>query len=139
MKEFWHTATPNESDQPRRLVWVVYKREVQPLLPSSQHNLLFSRGYFEKQIDPRRRRLMELAVEPAEALQHRQLAVGRVDFFAGFQFDGANFQHVLGPFVQQFDDLRIQPVNRLAVLGDVHCPGRVQKEDRRIKPVRMSG
>ena len=62
----WHTSTPNESDQPRRIVWVVYKHEAQPMVPPSQYNLLHTPEYFAKQTGERRRRLMETAVVPSE-------------------------------------------------------------------------
>ena len=59
-------------------------------------------------------------IQPADPLQHRQLAVRRVGLLAGFEFDGADLQDALRALVQEFDDLRIQFVDRLAVVGDVH-------------------
>lgn len=63
----WHTSTPNESDQPRRIVWVVYKRRAQAMVPPEQYNLLHTPAYFAKETDPRRRKLMEFAVVPTGA------------------------------------------------------------------------
>ena len=47
-------------------------------------------------------------------------AMRRVDFLAGPELDGADFQNVRSALVEQFDDLRVQLVDGLAVLGDVH-------------------
>jgi ectoine hydroxylase-related dioxygenase (phytanoyl-CoA dioxygenase family) len=62
----WHTSTPNRAGQPRRIVWVVYKRQAQAMPPPSQYNLLNTPEFFARQTDPRRRRLLELAVAPTE-------------------------------------------------------------------------
>src|SRR5437867_11293407 len=63
-------------------------------------------------------------VEPPDALQHGQLAVRRVNLLARFEFDLADLQDMLGAFIQELYDLRIQPVDRLAVLRDVHADSR---------------
>ncbi|MCX5658736.1 MAG: phytanoyl-CoA dioxygenase family protein [Planctomycetota bacterium] len=63
----WHTSTPNSSAEPRRIVWVVYKREAQAMPPASQYNLLHTPEYLARQSDPRRRRLIEMAVVPEGA------------------------------------------------------------------------
>lgn len=60
----WHTSTPNLSDEPRRIVWVVYKRESQAMPPPEQYNLLHTPDYLARETDPRRRRLIEMAVVP---------------------------------------------------------------------------
>jgi hypothetical protein len=43
--------------------------------------------------------------------------VGRVNLFACGPLDLPNFQHVLGAFVEQLDQLLVNPVNGLAVFG----------------------
>ena len=60
------------------------------------------------------------AVELADALEHGAFAMRRVDFLAGLELDFADGQHVPRAFIEQPDDLRVQLVNRLAMLRDVH-------------------
>jgi hypothetical protein len=43
--------------------------------------------------------------------------MGRVDFLAGFEFDFTDGEDMLRAFIEQPDDLRVQFVNRLAMLG----------------------
>src|SRR6266404_3771456 len=59
-------------------------------------------------------------VQAADALKHGAFAVRRINFLTRLDFDGADFQHVLGAVVQQFDDLRVELVYRLAMLRNVH-------------------
>jgi hypothetical protein len=59
-------------------------------------------------------------VLPADPLQHRPFAVRRVNLLAGLALDLTDGQDVLGPLVQEFDDLRVALVNGLAMFGDVH-------------------
>ncbi len=63
-------------------------------------------------------------VETADALQHRSLAVRRVDFLAGLDLDLADSENVTGAFVEQLDDLRIELVDRLAMVRDIHVERR---------------
>ena len=56
----------------------------------------------------------------ANPLQHRPFAVRRVNLLAGLEFDLADGQHVLGPLVQELDDLRVELVDRLAMFRNVH-------------------
>ena len=46
--------------------------------------------------------------------------MGRVDLFAGFELDGADFEDVLGALVQQMNDLLIKLVDGFAVNGEAH-------------------
>ena len=59
-------------------------------------------------------------VLPADPLQHRPLAVRRVNLLAGLALDLADGQDVLGPLVQELDDLRVELVDGLAMFGNVH-------------------
>ncbi len=59
-------------------------------------------------------------VEFADALQHDALAVRRVDGLAGLKLDFANLQNVLRALVEQMDDLRVELVDGLAMIGNGH-------------------
>ncbi len=59
-------------------------------------------------------------VSPADPLQHRSFAMGRVNLLVGLALHLADGQHVFGPLVQQLDDLRVELVNGLAMFGDIH-------------------
>ncbi len=59
-------------------------------------------------------------VEPAKPLQNRAFPVWGIDLFARLQLDFADGQNVPGPFIQQLDDLRVELVDRLPMLRDVH-------------------
>lgn len=54
----WHTGTPNRSDHPRRLIWVVYKRSSWPV--TSHKHLLNSAEFIDRQTNPQRRVLCGL-------------------------------------------------------------------------------
>ena len=58
-------------------------------------------------------------IQAADAIQDSTFAVWSVDFFTGFKFDFADGQNVFGAFVEELDDLPIQPVNRFAMFGNV--------------------
>jgi hypothetical protein len=62
-------------------------------------------------------------VVAAHAVEHGAFAMRRVDFLARLQLDLADGQDVARALVQQFDDLRVKLVNRLAMFGDVQAKG----------------
>ena len=45
----------------------------------------------------------------------------RVNFFARREFDFADFKHVLRALVEELHDLRVELVNGLAMVRDVHA------------------
>ena len=53
----------------------------------------------------------------ADAGEHGEFAMRRIDFLARLEFDLADGQDVLGALIEQPDDLRVQFINRLAMLG----------------------
>lgn len=54
----WHTGTPNNSQQPRRIIWVVYKHSSWEKPP--QVHLRNTREFAQRLTNPRRRRLCGL-------------------------------------------------------------------------------
>ncbi len=48
----WHTNTPNDTDQPRRVIWLLYK--------PSHDEMKSTAEYLERQTNARRRALMGL-------------------------------------------------------------------------------
>ena len=54
----WHTGTPNQSDQPRRIIWVVYKHTSWEKPP--QEHLIYTPEFALRQTNPHRRRLCGL-------------------------------------------------------------------------------
>ncbi len=77
-------------------------------------------------------------VQLADALQHGAFAVRRVNLLAGLELHGADGQHVFRALIEQPDDARVQLVNRLAMFGNVHSPGRMQNQTGRIKSVSLA-
>ncbi len=58
----WHTRSPNATDQPRRIIWQVFKHSHQELTRNME--LRLSQEYVNQQTDPRRRMLMGLEPTP---------------------------------------------------------------------------
>ena len=56
----------------------------------------------------------------AYALKHRPLAVGRINLLASLEFDLTDGQDMPRALIEQFDDLRVEPVNGLAMFGNAH-------------------
>ena len=52
--------------------------------------------------------------------EHGTFAVRRVNLLARLQLDFADGENMLGALVQELDDLRVQLVDGLAMIGDVH-------------------
>src|SRR2546430_8957565 len=88
-------------------------------------------GFFERKgaghnltIDrPQRFRPHRARIQSADAVKDSAFAMGRVDFLAGLELDLADSQDVTGSFVEEFDDMRVQPVDGLAVVRNVHSLG----------------
>src|ERR1019366_3205525 len=59
-------------------------------------------------------------VLPADALEHRPLAVRRINLLAGLALNHSDGQDVPGPLIQELDDLRVELVDGLAMIGNVH-------------------
>ena len=57
----------------------------------------------------------------ANSLQHREFPMRRVDFLTGLDLDGADFQDVRCPLVQESDDFFIQAIDRLAMFLQSHA------------------
>ncbi len=73
----------------------------------------------------------------ANAFEHGAFAVRRINFLAGLELDFTDGEHVIGAFVEQPDDLRVQFINRLPMFGKVQSIGRMRKFAGRIKSVSM--
>ena len=56
-------------------------------------------------------------VRLADALEHRAFAMRRVNLLARRELDVADGEHVARALVEQPDDVRVQPVNHLAMFG----------------------
>jgi len=54
----WHTGTPNQSENPRRIIWVVYKHTSWETAP--QEHLRYTKELAERQTSSIRRRLCGL-------------------------------------------------------------------------------
>jgi hypothetical protein len=65
-------------------------------------------------------------VETADAVEDGAFAVRRVNLLAGLELDVADGQPVTRALVEQPHDLLVQPVNHLAMFGNVHNRGRMQ-------------
>ena len=65
-------------------------------------------------------------VEMADAVEDGAFAVRRINFLAGLELDIADGQPVTRAFIEQPHNLLVQPVNHLAMFGNVHYQGRMQ-------------
>ena len=59
-------------------------------------------------------------VQLANTVKHRALAMRRINFLTRRKLDVADAEHVLRALVQQPHDLRVELINRFAMLGYVH-------------------
>ena len=62
-------------------------------------------------------------VEFTDALEHGAFTVRRINFLARLELEFADGEHVPRALIEQPDDLRVQPVDGLAMLGNAHNPG----------------
>ena len=70
---------------------------------------------------------------PANPLQHRPLAMRRINFHARLQLDFADRQHMLRALIQELHNLRVQLINGLPMFGNVQSECRMQNLEGRIK------
>jgi len=61
-----------------------------------------------------------------DPLEHRPLAVRRIDFLAGLQLDIANGQDMARAIIQQPDDFGVQLVNGFPMFRDTHVLGKMR-------------